>query len=52
MLGNLKPGASTALTLKLEVPARVKSLRLNERGRFRDAEGKPHEFSLEQVLSP
>jgi microsomal dipeptidase-like Zn-dependent dipeptidase len=52
MIDNLKPGTSTVLTLKLEVPARVKKLRLDERGRFRDAQGKPYEFSLEQVLSP
>jgi len=52
VMGNLKPGASTALTLKLEVPTTVKRLRLNEHGTFHDAEGKVHEFSLEQVLFP
>jgi hypothetical protein len=50
--GNLKPGTSTALTLKLEVPTTVKKLRLNEQGTFRDAGGKVYEFSLEQALVP
>jgi hypothetical protein len=52
MIGNLKPGASTALTLKLDVPTTVKKLRLSENGTFHDAEGKIIEFSLEQVLFP
>jgi microsomal dipeptidase-like Zn-dependent dipeptidase len=50
MLGNLNPGKSTTLSLELEVPARVKTLRLHEHGRFRDEKGKPYEFNLEQVL--
>jgi len=52
MMGNLKPGTSTALTLKLEIPATAKKLRLNEQGTFRDAEGKLYEFSPDQMLSP
>jgi hypothetical protein len=52
MVGNLKPGASTVLTLKLEVPATVNTLRLNERGTFRDAGGKAYELRLEQIVSP
>ena len=50
MLGNLKPGASTVLTLTLEVPASVKTLRLHERGTLQDAKGKAHEFSFDQAL--
>jgi hypothetical protein len=50
MLGNLKPGKSTALTLELEVPANVKKLRLHEHGKFLDGKGKAYEFNLEQVL--
>ena len=50
MLGKLKPGTSTALTLELEVPANVKKLRLHEHGKFLDGKGKAYEFNLEQVL--
>ena len=50
MLGNLKPGQSTVLTLSLEVPAKVKTLRLHERGTLQDAKGKAREFNFDQVL--
>ena len=50
MLGNLKPGQSTVLTLTLHVPASVKTLRLRERGTVQDAKGKAREFNFDQVL--
>jgi hypothetical protein len=52
MMGPLKPGASTVLTLQLEVSTTVKKLRLKEHGTFHDAQGKVYEFSPDQVLFP
>ncbi len=51
-MSNLQPGASTALTLELQVPTTVHKLELNENGTLQDTGGNVHEFSLGQVIFP
>ncbi len=49
---DLQPGASTVISLELQVPTTVKKLRLNENGTLQDKGGNVYKFSLGQVVFP
>jgi hypothetical protein len=49
--GTVAPGASTVVSLQLQVPLTVKKLMLNENGAVRDQSGKVYEFNPGQVIS-
>jgi hypothetical protein len=51
-VGNLRPGASTVLTLELQVPTTIRKLALSENGTLRDGRATVRQFSLGQVVFP
>jgi hypothetical protein len=51
-VGNLRPGASTVLTLELQVPTTIRKLALSENGTLQDGGATVHQFSLGQVVFP
>ncbi len=51
-VGNLQPGASTVVTLHVEVPDTVRRLAITEGGIFQDERGTTYTFSPGQVLFP
>jgi hypothetical protein len=50
--GDLKPGASTVLTLQLQVPQAIQRLAISENGIFMDDRGTTYTFSPGQVVFP
>lgn len=51
-VGNLQPGASTVVTLELQVPTTLRKLALTENGTFQDAGGTVYQFSPGQAIFP
>jgi hypothetical protein len=51
-VGNLRPGASTVVTLELQVPTTIRKLALSENGTLQDGGATVHQFSLGQVVFP
>jgi len=52
IMGELRPGASTVVTLELEVPTTIRKLALSENGTFQDGRGTVYQFSPGQVVFP
>ncbi len=51
-LGSLAAGASTSVTLTLNVPSTVKEFSMTEQGTLRDVSGKSYAFSVGQAVFP
>jgi len=51
-VGKLQPGASTVVTLELQVPTTIHKLALSETGTFQRTRGTEYQFSLGQVVFP
>lgn len=50
--GDFLPGSSTTVTLRLNVPATVRKLKLTEQGSLQSGSGGPYQFSSAQVVFP
>jgi len=50
--GDLAPGASTVITLQVEVPQAVRRISISENGIFTDTSGATHTFSPGQTIIP